>query len=308
MAKVRSPWRALRPLLLAGAVTATWLALSASAATADSSRDSGSLLGGPTSSVSSLTASSLTAPLTSAVSPILEAASPAPSPTGLLQPVVGSVAGSADQLIAAVPVVKSMVPAGTVTAVAAPVAAAVDAAADDLVETVAPPLADAAPVLAPVLNPVVDLVDATVPSAPVSLPALLPLDETTAAGGSSTVMDAPAAAGHVTTDAVTNSPSSSDKLLAVTGMSSLPVPAVTEMHAVPAESPWTTDPSTPAAPAPAGPASGAGSGASPSGPSGSAAWLDEFDFNLPRTGAFPISGLSEHAPSPVSFDPGSSPD
>ncbi|ALV40534.1 hypothetical protein AU252_04605 [Pseudarthrobacter sulfonivorans] len=214
-------------------------------------------------------------------------------------------AGTADQLIAAVPVVKSVVPAETVTAAAVPLAAVVDTAADDLVETVAPPLTDAAPVLEPVLNPVVDLVDATVPSAPVTLPGLLPLEET--AGAISTVTDA-RASGHVAADVTTNSPGTSDNLLAVTGMSSLPVPPGTEMHAVPAESPWTTDPSTPPAPAPAGPASGAGSGAPPSGASGSAAWLDEFGFNLPLWGAFPISGSPEHAPSPVSFDPGSSPD
>ncbi len=254
----------------------------------------------------------MAAPLTGAVSPILEAASPAPSPAGLLQPVMGRVADTADQLIAAVPVVKSVVPAGTVTAVAVPVAAVVDTAADDLAETIIPPLADAAPVLAPVLNPVVDLVDATVPSAPVSVPGLLPLDETAAAGGSSTVMDTPAAAtaaaGHVTADATAHSPGSSGNLLAATGTSPLQVPASKEMHAAPAESPWTTDPSLPQAPAPAGPASGTGSGASPSGPSGSAAWLDDFDFNVPLLGVFPISGSPDNAPSPVSFDPGSSPD
>ncbi|QNE13898.1 hypothetical protein [Pseudarthrobacter sp. NBSH8] len=202
----------------------------------------------------------------------------------------------------------SVVPAGTVTAVAVPVAAVVDTAADDLIETVAPPLTDAAPVPEPVLKPVVDLVEVTVLSAPVTLPGLVPLEETAVAGETLAVTDAPAAAGHVTTDAVTNSPGSADNLLAVTGTSSLPVPTGTEMHAVRAESPWTTDPSTPPAPAPAGPASGAGSGASPSGASGAAAWLDEFGFNVPLLAVFPISGSSEHAPSPVSFDPGSSPD
>ncbi|MET3140781.1 UNVERIFIED_ORG: hypothetical protein ABIB13_000473 [Arthrobacter sp. UYEF2] len=302
MAKVRWPWRALRPLLLAGAVAATWLALSASAATADSSKDSGSVLGGLNSSVSSLTA-----PLTGAVSPILEAPSPSPSPPGLLQPGVGILAGTADQLIAAVPVVKSVVPAGTVTAVAVPVAAVVDTAADDLIETVALPLTDAAPVLEPVLKPVVDLVDATVPSTPVTLPGVLPLEEIAVAGDISAVTHAPAAAGHVTPDA-TNSPGTAANLLAVTGTLPLPVPAGADMHSVPAESPWTTDPSTPATPAPAGPVSGAGSGASPSGASGSAASLDESSFNVPLLGVFPISGSPDHAPSPVSFDPGSSPD
>ncbi|MDI3193539.1 hypothetical protein QK290_03520 [Pseudarthrobacter sp. AL07] len=299
MANVLSPWRALRPLLLAGAVTAAWLTLSVSAATADSSEDSGSVLGGLNSAVSTLTA-----PLTGAVSPILEAPSPSPSPTGLLQPV----AGTADQLIAAVPVVNGVVPAGTATAVAVPIAALVDAAADDLVETVAPPHTDAATVLEPVLKPVVDLVDATVPSTPVALPGVLPLEEIAVAGEISAVTDAAAAAaGHVTPDA-TNSPGSAANLLAVTGTSSLPVPASADMHSVPAESPWTTDPSTPAAPAPAGPVSGAGSGASPSGASGSAASLDEASFNVPLLGVFPISGSPDHAPSPVSFDPGSSPD
>ncbi|MBE4717189.1 hypothetical protein [Pseudarthrobacter sp. AB1] len=232
MAKVRQPWRALRPLLLAGAVTATWLTLYASAATADSSRDSRSLPDGANSPVSSLTG-----PLPGAFSPILDAGSPAPSPTGLLHPVTGNVAGTADQLIAAVPVVTSVVPAGTVTAVAVPVAAVVDTAAVDLIETVAPPLTDAAPVLEPVLKPVVDLVEVTVLSAPVTLPGLVPLEVTAVAGETLAVTDAPAAAGHVTTDAVTNSPGSADKLLAVTGTSSLPVAAGTEMHAVPAESP-----------------------------------------------------------------------
>jgi hypothetical protein len=303
MAKVRSPWRALRPLLLAGAVTATWLTLSASAATADSFTDSERLLGGLTSSVSSLTA-----PLSGPVSPILEAASPAPSPTGLLQPVVGSAAGTADQLVAAVPMVKSVVPAGTVTAVAVPVAAAVDTTADDLIETVAPPLADVAPVLEPVLKPVVDLVGTAVPSSPVTLPGLLGLEEIAVAGENAAVTDAPAVAGHLSADAATTSPGASESLLAATGISSLQVTAGIEMHAVPAERPWTADPSTPPAPAPAGPASGTGSGASPSGAAGSAAWLDEFGFNLQIPGASPIGGSPEHAPSPVSFDPGSSPD
>lgn len=296
MATVRSPWRALRPLLLAGAVTATWLTLSASAATADSSRDSGSLLGGLTSSVSSQTASS-----TGAVSPIVDAASPATSPTGLLQPIVGRVAGTADQLIAAVPVVKTVVPAGTVTALAVPVAAVVDTAADDLVGTIAPPLTDAVPVLAPVLRPVVDLVDTTVPSSPVTLPALLPLEEIAVAGDLSTVTDA---------DAIGQSAQTAVPLRATTGTTFAQAMTSTGSLTAAQGSPWPGDATTPPAPAPApaGPASGAGSGASPSGPSGSAAWLEDFDFNLPHKGSFPISGSSEHAPSPVSFDPGSSPD
>lgn len=291
MAKVGSPWRALRPLLLAGAVAATWLTLSASAATADSSRDSGSLPGGLISSGSSLAA---------------------PSSNGLLQPVAGSAAGSADRLIAAIPRVNSQVPAGTVTAVSVPVADVVDTAADGLVETVAPPLTDAAPVLKPVLKPVVDLVVTAVPSSPVSLPELLPLEEIAVAGEIPTVTDSPAAATaaeeNITADAATSSPGASINLLAATRMTSLQDTAGAELHAGSAESPWTAGPPTPPAPGPAAPASGAGSGASPSGGSGSAAWLDGFGLDLPRPGSFPVSGPSQHAPAPVSFDPGSSPD
>ena len=285
MAKALSPWRALRPILLAGAVTATWLTLSASAAAADSSRDSGSPLGGVTSSVSSLTA-----PLTGADTPVLEATSPAPTPAGLLQPAVGNVASTADYLIAAVPAANSVVPAGTVTSVALPVAAVVDTAADDLLETVAPPLVEAVPVLEPVLQPVVDLVDATVPTLPLTLPDLS--------------VDAIA----VADDAPGRSTDTAKHMRAATGTSSAPAMASAQMLPAAPGSPWTGDPSTHPAPAPAGPASGAGSGASPSGPSGSAAWLDEFGFDLPLPGSFPVSGSRHHAPSPVSFDPGSSPD
>ncbi|HEY8754270.1 MAG TPA: hypothetical protein VIM40_11555 [Arthrobacter sp.] len=290
MAKARSPWCALRPFLLAGAVTATWLALSASAATADSSPDSGSLLGGVTSTVSSLTA-----PLIGGVAPTLDAAPTAPSATGLLQPVVGSVASTADHLIAAVPVVNSVVPAGTVTSVAVPVAAGVDMAAGDLLETVAPPLTEAVPVLEPVLQPVVHLVDATVPPLPLALPDLsvdgIAVNVTAVDGGAAD--DAPGR--------------SSDTALQLLAASSAPAITSGQMLQPTPESPLTgDDPSTP--PAPAGPTSGAGSGASPSGPSGSAAWLDEFSFDLPLPGSIPVSGSLQHAPSPVSFDPGSSPD
>src|SRR6478735_4241638 len=54
MARSSSPWRALRPVLLAGAAAATWLTLSSTPATADTGPDSSSPLGAPTSSVSSV--------------------------------------------------------------------------------------------------------------------------------------------------------------------------------------------------------------------------------------------------------------
>ncbi|WP_248762027.1 hypothetical protein [Pseudarthrobacter sp. SSS035] len=205
----------------------------------------------------------------------------------------------------------SVVPAGTVTSVAVPVAGVVDKAAVDLIETVAPPLAESVPVLEPVLQPLVDLVDATVAAVPVTLPDLI-VDGIAVAGEASTSTDAAAGptagAEHSTDDAPGRSTNTADHFRAATGTSSaLAKTSARTLPAAPGNT-WTVDPSMPPAPAPAGPASGAGGGASPSGPSGSAAWLNEFGFDLPLPGSFPVRGSSQHAPSPVSFDPGSSPD
>lgn len=311
MAKVRSSWRLLRPLLIAGAVTATWLTLSSSAASADSSKEPGSVLGGVTSSVSSLSA-----PLKAAVTPVVGADSPAApvaAPTGLLQPMVGSLATTADQLVAAVPVVKSVVPSGTVSAVTVPVASAADGAVSGLLDAAVPPLVDAVPVLEPVVQPVAGLVTGATPIAAVlpgvvepsvELPEALALDtatlQTAPEAPAPTVADDSAAAIDVAavTPRVT---------LAVAQISDAATPGAFVQQAA-AGSPVTEEPSPSPVPAPAVPGSGTGSAASPYGSSGAAAWLNDFHFDLPLTGTFPISGTFGHAPAPVSFDPGSSPD
>jgi hypothetical protein len=60
---------------------------------------------------------------------------------------------------------------------------------------------------------------------------------------------------------------------------------------------------------PPAPGSGSGSGTGHSnGPTGTAAWIPSVCFYLPTTGADPIRGPLQHAPSAVSADPGSSPD
>lgn len=309
MAKVRSPWRLLRPLFLAGAVTATWLTLSSSAATADTSTDTGSLLGGVTSSVSSLTA-----PLTGAT-PRAAAA----TPTGLLQPLVGGLADTTDQLVAAVPVVRSIVPSGTVSTVAVPLAAAADGAVAGLVDVAVPPLVEAVPVLEPVVQPVAGLVTGTTPL-PAVVPAVLPgvpdasgdlpeaLALDAAAPMTASEVSAPAGTDLAETTAGEATGSSGPSLV-LTGSAAAGTPGAS-LHQAAARAPFTEDPGPwpVPAPAPAAPGSGAGGGASPSGPSGAAAWLDDFDLDLPLAGNYPISGASEHAHSPVSFDPGSSPD
>ena len=296
MTKALWPWRVLRPVLLAGAATLTWMTLATSAATADSSTDSGSLLGVVTSSVSSLSSGSAPAPV--ATSP------------GLPQPLVGSLAGASDQFVAALPVVDHVLPAGTVTTVAAPVAAALDDAAAGLVDTVAPPLAEAFPILEPLLQPVADLVNGATPLRVSSPEPPVAATDASAdavsgdrgiAGGLPTAQLADQDGSFLTTVGSTVGWTLASEL-ASTGT---PL-ASAGMQSVSPDVPWTDDPSP--APAPAGPSSGPGSGSSQSGSPGFPVWLSTFGLYLPLPGVFPISGSPEHAPSPVSFDPGSSPD
>lgn len=275
MSEARSSWRALRPLLLAGAATAAWLTFSTSPATADASTDSGPLLGGAMSSVSS----------------------PA---VPLMQPTT-----PADQPIVAVPVVSSGIPEGTFTAAAIPVAEVADSGAADFIDTVVPPVAEALPVLEPVVQSVVALVDATVPSLSTTLTGLA-VDGIAVAGEASAVAAAaPTATGAapITDRAPSSLTDTFFGLPTLAGVPSTLAAASPEFHSAAPDYPWTGGPATP--PAPTGPAPAAGSGASPSG---SAAWLDGFALSVPDSGSLTVSGSPQHAPSPVSFDPGSSPD
>jgi hypothetical protein len=318
MAKARSPWRALRPVLLAGAATLTWLTFSSPAASADALSDTTSLLGGVTSSVSSVT-EKLAGPAPAAPSTPPAAA----SSTGLLEPVVGQLSGLADNIVSAVPVVNQVVPAGAVTAVSAPIAGVADGATAGLVDVVVPPVAAAVPVLEPVLQPVSDLVTGTAPL-PVAVPELpvVPVDADTSGGATVVPTDDPAAAGKSGAAPESPTPSGVPVVDAVggPGLATSPVGTIALAGTAPvlwvadaasgieAEQQDNADPSPVHAQAPAAPGSGAGSGASTSGSSGSAAWLSTFKLDLPIAGAVRAGETSEHVPAPVSYDPGSSPD
>ena len=312
MANAVSPWRALRPVLLAGAATLTWLTFSSPAASADALSDTSSLLGGVTSSVSSVT-DKLAGPASAVPAPPPPAAS-----AGLLQPVVGQVSGIADNIVSVVPVVNQVVPAGTVTAVTAPIAYVADGATAAAVEAVVPPVAGSLPALEPVLQPVSDLVTGTVPL-PVELPELpvRAVDEEVPAAAAVVPTEASAAVEPALADTPAPSDSSSiaapntdtfpDSAGALPGTSG-PLWAITSPSDFSDEQPGTADPSPAPAQAPAAPGSGAGSGAASAGSPGSAAFLSPFDFNLPLSGAVCAGEFPEHAPAPVSLDPGSSPD
>lgn len=286
MAKARSPWRALRPALLAGAATLTWLTFSSPAASADARSDNQTLTGGVTSSVTSVTE---------------------------------ELAGPAVNIVSAVPVGNQVTPTGAVTAVSAPIAGVADGATAAVVDS---PVAVAVPVLEPVLQPVPDLVTGTVPL-PVAVPDLpVPVDADTPEGATVVPTDDPAAAGDSGTITESPTPSGVPVFSAVEGPGLATSPVGTDALAgtasvrgvadatsgINAEQQDNAGPSPVHAQAPAYPGLGAGSGGSSSGSSGSTAWLSTFTFDLPIAGAVRAGEISEHVPAPVSYDPGSSPD
>ncbi|MFM9272660.1 hypothetical protein [Pseudarthrobacter sp. NKDBFgelt] len=318
MAGSRSPWRALRPVFLAGAATLTWLTFSASAASADTLQDATSLLGGVTGSVSSV-AEELPLSVASLADPAPAASAPAPdSSTGLLQPLAGEVSGLADQIVSSVPFVNNVIPAGTVSVVAVPVAESVDMAVTEAVEAVIQPVTEILPVLEPALQPVEDLVSAGpgLPEPPVAVPddmapsAAVPGAIQALAPTSVAVATAPAASAEPASTGIfevpgTGTPAAGPVDVATTYVAlqtAVLVPNVSEGQ------PGAADPSTAPAQAPPAPGSATGSSTTSAASSGAAAWLSPFDLNLPTTGGVLAGEFSEHAPAPVSFDPGSSPD
>lgn len=307
MAGSRSPWRALRPVFLAGAAALTWLTFSASTASADTLSDATTLLGGVTDSVSSVAEKPPVAP-----APGTPAPAPVSSP-GLVTPFVGEASGLADQLVYSVPVVNQVVPAGAVSVISIPIAHAADAAAVEVAEAVVPPVAEALPALEPVLQPVSDLVTGSAPL-PVGLPDL-PL--VSGDGGS------PASAGTVPAgtggEAASTAPKSAIPFVEAASTGAAPLGGIALAQASAAsrasfagpdsaqEQPTAGHSPAPAQ-APAVPASGTGSSVAPGGSSGAAAWLSAFNFDLSTPGAVRPGDTPEHAPAPVSFDPGSRPD
>ena len=161
-------WAFLRPVLLAAAAATSWIVFSALGASADpgsshSSPAGKSLVSTVGSSLNAVTshatgqAKDVLAPVKAAVngglaeSPSSSVASLVPAPS--LTPVVHEVAGLADEVVQNVPVVKEVVPAGTVSAVTNPVVRTVDGAANSAVGTVTNVAGTVLEPLDPVLAP-----------------------------------------------------------------------------------------------------------------------------------------------------------
>jgi hypothetical protein len=311
----RTP-RSLRSLLLGGAAAVAWLALSSTAASADSGSSSEPILGGLTSSVSSVTSAAGNA--LSAVSAPLPALPPASGSNGLLQPVVGSLTGAVDNLAATVPVVNQVVPDHTVTNVISPVSSAVDDAAGNLAEAVIPPASETIPALEPVLNPIADVIsggEVTLPEPVAGIVTELVGEPTASIPNLLDSGAAPALPGSADSDSAAGS--SNATAVSATGFTgALWQPSVSlgdtsgeaGMSAVETgPHDGNNGPPVPEA-LPAVPGSGSSSGQSSGASSGGAAFLTDIFLNLPQAGSTPATASLQHAPAPVSFDPGSSPD
>lgn len=335
-------WAFLRPVLLAAAAATSWIVFSALGASADpgsshSSPAGKSLVGTVGSSLNAVTshaagqAKDVLAPVTAAVngglaeSPSSSVASLPPAPS--LAPVVHEVAGLADEVVQNVPVVKEVVPAGTVAAVTNPVVRTVDGAADSAVGTVTNVAGTVLEPLDPVLAPVTGTVPLPVitPELP-PLPAVPAAAQPDAAAPASSSLQPPAipAVDDVSPDAgpaqesAASVPATADTPVEPSGylgapryslVRGLPVQLSTPSVAT-SENPAGPAPfEAPAEPLPGAPATTTG-GASASNGNGPVqpAWVDAHHFFLPAPGSARIQGILLHAPAPVSFDPGSSPD
>jgi hypothetical protein len=173
-------------------------------------------------------------------------------------------------------------------------------------------------VLEPVLEPVEDLVTGTAPL-PVELPELpgaaveeevpataaMVLTEASTAEQSTAETAAPAESSVVAAPDTAANPDGAVSLTEASAPLRAMIGASDSSH----DLPGTVDPSPAPAQAPPAPgSSGTGSGSASGGSPSSAAFLNPLTFDLSLPGAICAGETPEHAPAPVSFDPGSSPD
>jgi len=318
MARRTSPWRALRPALLAGAAAAIWLALSSTAASADAGPDSQSLTPSAPGTVLSLTHH-----LAESVSPPPASPPAAVNPVpGLGQPVASRLSGLADAATSGVPVLEQVVPSGTVSSISAPVADVTDAVTAGVVQVLAAPAAEAVPVLDPVSDVLTDATPVALPALTVdALPAALP---SLGSGDPEVTQPAPAKAPVSALEAASDPALTSAAVPSEVGVGNdvqlqpagagaiADTSGPEEAQSASADpgfgQPLAGDPAQLPGQVPAAPASGTGSGGSSGGPSGAAAWVSAFNVVFELPGALLAGEASGHIPAPVSFDPGSSPD
>ncbi|MDQ0145579.1 hypothetical protein [Pseudarthrobacter niigatensis] len=308
-------WIFLRPLLLAVAAAAAWIALSAAGASADSAAHNDPLLaaappavGGVATAVSQQALDPIPSRTVSKPAPALAAVPP-------IQPAAKDAAALADHVTETVPVVNTVVPEGTVAAAVDPALGTVDRVVGGTVVPVAGAVLEPlAKPLAPVLDPVLSAVP---------LPAPVAAGEQPAAATLPPAADAPPPGGGAPAGAAASvaAPTGIAPGSALAGPKLLPLherlpgngPPLTlqPVHAagapqLPGAEPHNTPMQGPLD-APPGTAAG-GSGSTSGNGSGLPAWLAPHTLQIPEAGPSSVQGGSPLAMPPVSFDPGSSPD
>lgn len=334
MQRSRPVWRALRPVLLAAAATTAWAALSASAASADSSHDAihahEQAPSHVTRSATPVAALSqdLQAPLHSLPPALPDLSSAVPG----LRPVTHDVTVTAEQLPASVPDVKTVAPVPSLTPVTGAVMTKIDStlsamageadrAVSRIVTTVDKavlPVVDAAvpqivrTTVTPVVSPVAGVRPVTSPSSlqgvkAATAPAASASGFAVPRGGP--IQEFGSQAGTPEARALTNvGPTASVPGMAV---AFLPCPHKSLRHP---DSVAPADPVLPGSntknptPAPTGLLGNSSATGGNSGGNFHSPWISSFHINLPGHQNVPPNGVLMQAPAPVSFDPGSSPD
>ncbi|WP_346038497.1 hypothetical protein [Arthrobacter gandavensis] len=160
----RGAWRVVRPVLLGAAAAASWLTLSATAASAEPVTEPDSLLASVSSSATGLLDAAVNTvdQVTDGLLPAPQAPAQAPAPgislpeAPRLQPALHGVVTAADELVQTVPVVGTLVPAQTLPAATDPILTAVDDITGFAVETIRPTADGLLESLPPVLPPASD--------------------------------------------------------------------------------------------------------------------------------------------------------
>jgi len=298
--------RLLRPVLLAGAATGLWLALSATAASAETGADPDTQPG-VTTALSSLTPSApeSTRPLADPIS--------GGDSSGLLSPVLAAVTDSADGVVASIPVARVAAPVSQVVNAVPPAVELAEDAVAGVVEAVVSVGSEVLPGAAPVLDPPADGTTGALPLPPVAAAPSVP---------AATVPDSP----DPSPGKKPGAPISHHRAVASGGNSVIPAavePTAASTQSGPFRAPLATV-RTDARPQQAGdfgggpgggdlpelvpavPGSVTGSSQSPSGP-GAATVTATFQLQPPSGMPRAAAPLLQASPA-VSFDPGSSPD
>lgn len=301
----------LRSVMLAGAGAVVWIALSSTAASADSGNTNNhTLLGGASSAVSNVvhnTPKGLSGTVSDAVAASV-ASVPAPAVASVPVPEVRlpavqvppavvnelpQLTASVDQLLANTPMVSTVLPDGAVSAATASLVSPAARAVDGVGSGVGS-LVGSLPVTVP---------DVTVPS--IHIPDAAGIGEALEAG--------PAVAGPAGSVPLTSAQDVATPLLSLAGSSGPPglmaTPSKSTVRASGSNEPSAPSDATFPPGAPGGSDTVSGSAVLSSNPSGaSAAWLQGTKLFYPLAGTIVSTAAAGRVPAPVSFDPGSSPD